>query len=255
MKNKLDNLKEKMDNTILKDVNFDDRHHQQVLNSIKKTKIEKHVFPLKNKFNTLLSVSVVSVLFLGILYFVGIQLNLLNGPNMRQAGEPKESLNKPSNEDATSIQRNKEAIKKILELEFTGPDEKLMDLMWNPKYKTVVNGQEENKVFDQYLEEKYGSFFTDAGLHSFIAAYGGTQYQTYAYNAGYKLSFKGVTTEQNQHNPRLYIFVVKVGYQKSGEEEKTVNVEGKVLTSTEEEGKIGQFQYGNDEDLSEKLRE
>ncbi|WHX41116.1 hypothetical protein QNH36_02830 [Mesobacillus sp. AQ2] len=252
MENKLDNLKEKMDNTILKDVNFDDRHHQQVLNSIKKTKIEKHVFQLKNKFNTLLSVSVVSVLFLGILYFVGIQLNLLNGPNMRQAGEPKESLNKPSNEDATSIQRNKEAIKKILELEFTGPDEKLMGLMWNPKYKTVVNGQEENKEFDQYLEEKYGSFFTDAGLHSFIAAYGGTQYQTYAYNAGYKLSFKGVTTEQNQHNPRLYIFVAKVGYQKSGEEEKTVDVEGKVLMS---EGKIGEFKYGNDEGLSDKLRE
>lgn len=252
MENKLDHLKEKMDNTILKDVNFDDKHHQQVLNSIKKTKIEKRVFPLKNKFNALLSVSVVSVLFLGILYFVGIQLNLLNGPDMRQAGEPKDSLNKPSNEDATSIQRNKEAIKKILELEFTGPDEKLMDLMWNPKYKIVVNGQEENKELDQYLEEKYGPFFTGSGLHSFIAAYGGTQYQTYAYYAGYKLSFKGVTTEQNKNNPRLYTFVAKVGYQKSSEEEKTVNVEGKVLIS---EGKVGQFQYGNDEGLLDKLRE
>lgn len=254
MENKLDNLKEKMDNTILKDVNFDDKHHQQVLNSIKKTKIEKCLFPLKNKFNALLSVSVVSVLFLGILYFVGIQLNLLNGPDMRHAGEPKNSLNKPSKKDATSIQRNKEAIKKILELEFTGPDEKLMDLMWNPKYKTVVNGQEENKELDQYLEEKYGPFFTDSGLHSFIAAYGGTQYQTYAYDA-YKLSFKGVTTEQNENNPRHYTFVAKVGYQKSGEEEKTVNVEGKVLISTEEKGEIEQFQYGNDEGLSEKLRE
>jgi hypothetical protein len=252
MENKLDHLKEKMDNTILKDVNFNEKHHQQVLNSIKKTKIEKRAFPLKNKFNALLSVSVVSILFLGILYFVGIQLNLLNGPDMRQAGEPKDSLNKPLNEDATSIQRNKEAIKKVLELEFTGPDEKLMDLMWNPKYKTVVDGQEENKEFDQYLKEIYGPYFTDSGLHSFIAAFGGTQYQTYAYNAGYQLSFKGVTTEQNENNRRLYTFVAKVGYQKSGEEEKTVNVEGKVLISG---GKIGEFQYGNDEGLSDKLRE
>jgi hypothetical protein len=253
MENKLDHLKEKMDNTVLKDVNFDEKHQQQVLNSIKKTKIKKHVFPLRNKFNALLSVSVVSVLFVGILYFVGMQLDLLNGPEMRRATEPKESLN--SNEKATDIIRDKEAIKKILEHEFTGPDEKLMDLMWNPKYKTVVNDKEVNKELDQYLAEKYGPFFTDSGLHSFIAAFGGTQYQTYAYNAGYKLSLKGVTTEQNENNPRLYNFVAKVGYHKSGEEEKTANVEGKILISTKEVGKIEQFQYENDEGLSDKLRE
>jgi hypothetical protein len=255
MENKLANLKEKMDETVFRDVYFDEKNYQQVLNSIKKPKIKKEVFPLKNKFNALLSVSVVSILFLGIIYFVGMQLNLLSGPEMRQADEPKESLNKPINEKATSVQRNKEAITKILELEFTGPDEKLIDLMWNPKYKTVVNGQEENKELDQYLEEIYGPYFTDSGLQSFIAAFGGTQYQTYAYNAGYKLSFKSVTTEQNENNPRLYTFVAKVGYHKNGEEEKTVNVEGKVLISTKEEGKIAQFQYGNDEGLLDKLRE
>lgn len=149
---------------------------------------------------------------------------------------------------------NKEAIKKVLEHEFTGPDEKFMDIMWNPKYRTVVNNKEENKELDKLLEEKYGSYFTDSGLHSFITAFG-TQYQTFAYNADYNINLKDVTIEQSQENPSLYTFIAKVGYKKSGEEEQTANVEGKVSFSAKEEGKIGKFEYGNDDGLSDKLRE
>jgi hypothetical protein len=156
---------------------------------------------------------------------------------------------------SNSEKTNKKAIKEVLEHEFTGPDEELMELMWNPEYRTVVNNREENKELDKYLEEIYGPYFTDSGLHSFLAAFGGTQYQTFAYNAGYKLIFKGVTTEQDKNNPNLYTFAARVGYQKSGEEEETVNVEGKVSFSTKEEAKIGAFKYGNDEGLSDKLRE
>lgn len=153
-----------------------------------------------------------------------------------------------------SEETNKEAINKVLEHEFNGPDEKLMDLMWNPKYRTVDNDIEENKELDQYLEKIYGPYFTDSGLHSFIAAFGGTQYQTFAHNAGYALSFKGVTYEQMENDPDKYTFVAKVGYKKSGEEEKTANVEGEVRFSTKEEEKIGTFKYGNDGGLSDLLR-
>ena len=37
---------------------------------------------------------------------------------------------------------NKTVIQKVLELQFTGPDEKFMDLLSNPKYKMVKNGVE-----------------------------------------------------------------------------------------------------------------
>lgn len=107
VENKLDNLKEKMDETILRDVYFDDKQYQQVLSSIEKSKDNKKVFPLKNKFTNLLSISVFSLVFLGIIYFVGTQLNLLNGPDTKQANEPKQnkqdSLNKPSNEETAYI--------------------------------------------------------------------------------------------------------------------------------------------------------
>jgi hypothetical protein len=106
VENRLENLKEKMDETILKDVYFDDKQYHEVLNSIKKSKSQNQVFPLKNKFNKVLSISVVSLMFLGITYFVGMQLNLLKEPEMKQANEPKENMQEslnPSNEKTAYI--------------------------------------------------------------------------------------------------------------------------------------------------------
>lgn len=91
MENKLKNLKEKMDNTILKDVHFDDDQSQQVLNSIKNSNYQKKQFSLRNKFNSLISISAISIMFLGITYFAGTQLNLFSGPEERQANDPGEN--------------------------------------------------------------------------------------------------------------------------------------------------------------------
>ncbi|MCM3393158.1 sigma-E factor regulatory protein RseB domain-containing protein [Cytobacillus oceanisediminis] len=102
MQNKLEDLKDKMDKSILKNVYFDDKQYQQVLNRIEKSKSKKQAFPLKNKINALLSISVVSIIFFGITYFVGTQLNVFNKLETKQANEPKENiqetLTKPSNE-------------------------------------------------------------------------------------------------------------------------------------------------------------
>jgi outer membrane lipoprotein-sorting protein len=72
------------------------------LNRIEKSKSQKKVFPLRNKFNALLSISVVSIIFLGITYFVGTQLNVFNELETKQANELKENIQepttKPSNE-------------------------------------------------------------------------------------------------------------------------------------------------------------
>jgi outer membrane lipoprotein-sorting protein len=108
MKNNLDDLKTKMDHTVLKNVSFDDKHYLQVLTSIKGSKIKKDAFQLRNKVNALLSVSVISIMFLSILYFAGTQLNLLNTLEQKQTSKPKENnmqepINKSSNEKATYI--------------------------------------------------------------------------------------------------------------------------------------------------------
>lgn len=61
------------------------------INSIEKSNFHKEPSRLKNKFNFLLSISVVSMMFLGITYFVGTQLNFFSEPEIDQANEPKEN--------------------------------------------------------------------------------------------------------------------------------------------------------------------
>lgn len=106
---------------------------------------------------------------------------------------------------------------------------------------------------DKYYEKVYGSYFIDSGLDSFIAAFG-TQYPTFAYSNGYKLSLKNIAIKQSEKNPYLYTFIAKVACQKDGDKEKTTSVEGIVLFSKTEEGKIEGFKYTNDNGLSEILQ-
>lgn len=109
MENKLENLKEKMDGTILRDVYFDDKQYQQVLNSIKKSEFQKQPSALKNKFNSLLSIAVVSFLFLGITYFVGMQLNLFKGTQASESNENiGESPNLTANQKAVHLPSKQE---------------------------------------------------------------------------------------------------------------------------------------------------
>lgn len=63
---------------------------------------------------------------------------------------------------------NIDVITKVLELQFTGPDEEFMELIWNPKYTTVVNNKEVNKELDKYVAEVYGPYFIDSYLSPFL---------------------------------------------------------------------------------------
>jgi len=146
----------------------------------------------------------------------------------------------------------KEVIQKVLEHQFTGPDEKFVDLVWNPKYKTVVNNKEENKELDKYVEEVYGPYFTDSYISSFLAA-SGTTYPTVAHLSGHQLSMKDLVIQQSEKMSNRYTFVVTVGYQQDGEKEKTAKVEGEVIFSTSEKGKIGKFRYQDEDGLVNQL--
>ncbi|WP_163102813.1 hypothetical protein [Peribacillus alkalitolerans] len=149
--------------------------------------------------------------------------------------------------------QHKTAIKKVLEHLFTGPDEKFIELLWDPKYRTVVNNKEVNPELDKYIEELYGPYITDSYLNSFLSTMG-SQYPTTAYDNGYKLSLKNITINKSENNSTRYTFIAEVGYQKNGDEEKTTNVEGEVIFSSKEKGKIEGFQHMNDNGLSDILK-
>ncbi|WP_129691624.1 hypothetical protein [Gottfriedia acidiceleris] len=154
--------------------------------------------------------------------------------------------------EASSSETSKKAIKKVLEHLFTGPDKKLIDLMWNPKYRTVVNNKEENPTFDKYVAKVYGPYITDSYLDPFVSTIL-SQYSN-AYDNGYKFSLKKISIKQSDNDSTLYTFIAEVSYQKNEDEEKTANVEGKVYFYSKYKGKISVIKIINDNGLSDNLR-
>ncbi|WP_282173960.1 hypothetical protein [Cytobacillus firmus] len=162
MQNELDNLKEKMEKSVLKDVSFDNIHYQKVLTTIEKSKSQKKGIPIKNKFNALLSFSVVSVLFLGISYFAGTQMNVFE---TNRATEPKDNIQEPLDTfDERSDKDDKTTLKTIGQIiEYNGMISELLVLKEANKTidlkhlsLTIKNMKIINmKVTDEY---PYGSF-------------------------------------------------------------------------------------------------
>ena len=147
---------------------------------------------------------------------------------------------------------NKSVVKRVLELQFTGPDKEFMDLVWNQKYTTIVEGREVNKKLDAYIEEVYGPYFTDFYLESFMNLTG-LNYPSSAYLTDYTLELKDVFVDQDEAVSNRYNFTATVDYQKVDGEEKTADISGFALFSTEEPGNIGKFQYTEDNGLLNEL--
>lgn len=147
----------------------------------------------------------------------------------------------------------KSFIQEVLELQFDGVDKKLNEFL-EPQYRIVKDGKEELPEFEKYIDETYGPYFTKDGLDVFMRTFG-TQYPILAYEFGYQLDLKDVKIEQHETTPNRYNFTAKVGYQKDGSKEEIAEVNGIVLFSTKEEGKIGKFVYADDSGLADLLNE
>jgi outer membrane lipoprotein-sorting protein len=120
----LNRLKRSMDNTVFKDVSYDRaRSINSVLTRLNKDRKSK--FPMQpslliNKVNFLLSFSVISLIFLGITYFVGTQLNLFNVIEGNQAESSNKILNQetvytpPKQDENFKEMTKKEILTKML---------------------------------------------------------------------------------------------------------------------------------------------
>ncbi|ARF16173.1 hypothetical protein [Sporosarcina ureae] len=147
---------------------------------------------------------------------------------------------------------NVAVIEKVLTIQFKRPDKKMMDLLQDPNHTHVVDGKEVNLEFDQYIAEIYGEYFTEDYLTSFIQTWG-LVYPTLADASDYKLDLKEVVVEQHGAYSNRYTFTATVGYIKDSEDGKVADVSGVVLFSTKEKGKIGKFEYEEDQGLTNEL--
>lgn len=175
-----------------------------------------------------------NITLIGLIFVVLFSGLVLIGCSQTEAGDSEEEM-----------------IEKVLALQFNGPDEEFIDLMWNPEYREIVDGVEVNEELDAYVQETYGEYFTENALDTFIRTYG-MQYPHIADSNDYTLNLRDVTIEASENASNRYTFTAQVGYQKADGEEEIATVDGTVLFSTEEE-KIGKFDYGSDMDLLEAI--
>ncbi|MEH7109106.1 sigma-E factor regulatory protein RseB domain-containing protein [Bacillus sp. JJ1764] len=112
MENKRNEIKSKMDKTVFQDIHFTEAHQQKVLESIKQGRVQKRETSILNGFNVLLSVTVTTILFIGIAYFVGKQMHFFEKAQNNQASYHEEEINK-ANKDIIVPPKQKENIKNM----------------------------------------------------------------------------------------------------------------------------------------------
>ncbi|MFC7064178.1 hypothetical protein [Halobacillus seohaensis] len=158
--------------------------------------------------------------------------------------------------DSASKDQNVTTIETVLNQQFTGPDQKLIDLLDDPENSTIIgNGEtttpEEPTQLDLYLEEKYQPYFSESMYDEFIGTYA-TGYHASAYNNGYKFEIEKMGIENVEATEGAYDFTVNVLYNKEGTEERNSKVTGRI--NINEEGEITKFRLMDDEGLSKSLR-
>jgi len=151
--------------------------------------------------------------------------------------------------------KNKAAIRAVLEKEFTGPDEEYLlrlDEMFehqeDPSYEVYVG-----RLTD-YMEETYSSYFTESGLDGFTRTTPAFSHHYSGRNYDYQISISDIEVVQsdNPKTPKSYSFTGLVEYEDEVGETSQYEIQGKAICS--EEGKIGRIQIVATE-LEEKIRD
>lgn len=201
-------------------------------------KDSKHLFK-KSAFGMLLIFSC--------LFIIGCSAN---GTAKDDGAEAKETVDK-----------NEQAIRTVIEKEFTGPDEKYIEL-WDVMEEVQVSDEyiEDYEAFLEspeyqdlmnYMKETYASYFTENGYETFknTAAF---MYAGIVHD--YELNLSPIEIVQNEQEPTLYNITFQVESTDENGDANQFDFEGKAIVP--EEGKIGKIEYldGFEGGLLEKLR-
>lgn len=173
----------------------------------------------------------------------------------------------PTNHLAAVIEnedKNKAAIRAVLEKEFTGPDEEYLLLVdelhrqqTDPTYEKYVGDAQppDDRAYTAYVEETYSPYFTESGLDGFIMATPAFRFHhpVSILNLDYQLSISKIEVVQsdNPNTPKSYSFIGLVEYEDEVGETSQFEVQGEAICS--EEGKIGRIQFSATE-LEEKIQ-
>ena len=178
----------------------------------------------------------------------------------------------PSNHLAAAIadeDKNKEAVRAVLESEFTVPNEEYMIVIKNidkkmdeirqssPEVGLIPEDSPEWLAYEGLVKKTYGPYFVDYAYDKLIS-----QNVAFNYHYGYlgidesvryqmKVSDIKVTQSENKSSPKNYNFTAQVEYKSNSGEVTTHEIKGMAILS--EAGKIGEFTIREDSGLGDKV--
>lgn len=170
----------------------------------------------------------------------------------------------PANNLAVGIadeDKNKAAIRYVLETEFTGPDEEYLVILeelhrqqTDPSYEGYVGNDKPHnpEKLITYVKKTYSSYFTESGLDGFT-----NSTPAFAYHwleIDYRMSINDIEVVQSKNSsaPKNYSFTGQVQYVDKDGETSQFEISGNAICS--ELGKIGRITITGTE-LMDQLRE
>ena len=199
-------------------------------------------------------------LMLTCLLFVGCSQEKLGNPGEVVVTEDEKENQAISEED----EKNKEAVRAVLESELTVPNEEYNLIVQNiDKKMDEIGGGEvpsdsaEFQAYQDLVKKLYGPYFTDHLYEYLISNNIAFRYQYgffgFGENVRYKMNVSDiqVTKSENKNTPKHYDFTAQVEYTNNAGEVSEHEVKGTTILS--EPGKIGKFEIRDEDGLGEKV--
>lgn len=165
--------------------------------------------------------------------------------------------------------KNKEAVRAVLESEFTVPNEeyillqkniekKMDELMSKPPGSEIgasPDGTTEWNAYKEFVEKTYKPYFTDNAFEKLLPANLAFQFHLSSeleeVRYEMKVSDIQVTKSENSNTPKFYDFIAQVEYTNNDGKVSQHEIKGMAILS--EEGKIGTFEIRKLGGLQEKI--
>lgn len=138
----------------------------------------------------------------------------------------------------------KETIKTVVELQMNAPHEKAIFTDDEEKF------EEKYAQYMAYLEETYGSYFTDSTFELYTRTNEFDIFHTAADRYDYQLIVNDVSVEQNEVTPTNYNFTVNLDYVDKDGEKTAIEVTGVAIMRDD---KIAKLSYLGDKQLLRSL--
>ncbi|WP_182201144.1 hypothetical protein [Paraliobacillus salinarum] len=148
-------------------------------------------------------------------------------------------------------QEQQEVIEHVLTAQFSEVDPELIRLLESTENISVIGNNEnftpkEDKELEQYLEQEYKPYLTEAVYEKYITAYF-LPFKAFSYYANVNFEIKDLVLKKSDHADGTYRFTIHLSYA----EQEELEVLG--LVNVNEENKISYLEFTQDAGLFESI--